>query len=132
MIVAFIAGCHSITPLQKPDIIIEKEQCGIDVPLFILFKVKVGRKCELWFNGKRISEADEHYKYENDRIAIELSILRNLKGLCKCTVSTVDTPKLSTAVEVFIESDSSKLACKLVMYACSSALILCSMVSLPY
>ena len=119
----YIAGCHSIAPLQKPDIIIEKEQCGIDAPLYILFKVEIGRKCELRLNGKRISEADEHYKYENDRIAIELSILRNhmIKELCKCTISTVDTPKLSTAVEVFIESDSSKLARRLVMHACSSA-----------
>ena len=83
-------GCCAITLLQKPDnIIIKKGQCGSDGSLCILFKVKVGRKCELWVDGTRINVADKCYKYGNDRIAIELSILRNLKGFCKCTVSCI-------------------------------------------
>ena len=111
---------HGITLLQKPHIL-EKGYSDEDVHVCIkdlLFKIKDGRKspkCELWLGGKRISEADKRYsvEYKIDKNVFELSILHfesKLKGVYECVVSTAEEPKVSTAVEVIIDSDSSKLA----------------------
>ena len=83
----------------------------------LLFKIQDGRKsprCELWLNGKLISENNEHYSvtYLIDKNEFELSISHfesKLKGVYECVVSTADEPKVSTAVEVNIEPG--KFAC---------------------
>ena len=127
--------CHGITLLQKPHIL-EKGYLDGDVHLCIkdlLFKITDGRKspkCELWLDGKRISEADEHYSveykiYEN---VFELSIFHfesKLKGTYECVVTTAEEPKVSTAIEVIIDSDSSKLAYRHVMHACTIVFFVC-------
>ena len=120
---------HGITLLQKPHIL-EKGYLDGVVNLCIkdlLFKIKDGRKspkCELRLDGKRISEVDEHYsiEYEIDKNVLELSISHfesKLKGVYECVVSTAEDPKISTAIEVIIDSDSSKLAYRHIMHACT-------------
>ena len=118
---------HGITLLQKPHIL-EKGYLGGVVNLCIkdlLFKIKDGQKspkCELRLDGKRISEADEHCSVEYNKNVFELSIVNfesKLKGVYECVVSTAEEPKISTAVEVIIDSDSGKLAYRHAMHACS-------------
>ena len=112
---------HGITLLQKPHIL-EKGHLGRDVHLCIkdlLFKIKDGQKspkCELWLDGKRVSEINEHYsvEYKIEKNVFELSIFHfesKLKGVYECVILTAEEPKVATAVEVIIDSDSSKFAC---------------------
>ena len=95
----------------------------------LLFKIKEGRKspeCELWRDGKRISEAD--IEYDTDRKMFKLSISHfesELKGKYECVVSTAEEPTVSTAVEVIVDSDFGKLCyrstCSSTVFARSNA-----------
>ena len=87
-------------------------------------------KCELWLDRKRVSEADKHYSfgYKIEKNIFELSIFHfesKLKGTYECVVTTAEEPKISTAVEVIIDSDSSKLAYRHVMHACTIVFFVC-------
>ena len=104
------------TPVQKPQIILKNGQSDSDDPLCIFFKLKDGRKppkCELQLNGQRINEANYSEEYNTDKNMYEVSIPQfesTLSGVCKYKLSTTEAPRVSTVVEVNIESDSSKLA----------------------
>ena len=122
--------CHVISLPQKPHIH-NKGKFGSNVQLNIknlLFKINNGRKCpkcKLWLNNGKIADDDEHYDINKN--VFELSILQfesKLKGVYKCVVSTAEEPKISTAVEVIIDSDSGKMACRHVTHTCSSAVVL--------
>ena len=111
--------------LQRPHIL-DKGQVGKNVNVCIkdlLFKIKEGRNsptCELWHNDGKIEANDDRYRveYKKDNNVFELSILhfeRQLKGAYECVVSTVDEPKISTAIEVII--DCGMFAYRHVMHA---------------
>ena len=76
----------------------------------LLFKVSDGRetpKCEWLVDGEKIEADDEYYEYKCGRNTFELSIPcfeSQLKGKYECVVSTAEEPRLSTAVEVIVDS----------------------------
>ena len=107
------------TPVQKPQIVIKNGRSDSDDCLCVFFKLKDGRKppkCELQLNGKRTDKAnysDYSEEYNTDKNMFKVSIPQfesTRSRVCKCKLSTAEAPKVSTVVEVNIESDSSKLS----------------------
>ena len=95
----------------------------------LMFKIKDGRKspkCQLWLDGNRISKADDkhcsaEYKIHKNMFEITSSHFESkLNGVYECVVLTAEEPTVSTAVEVSIDSHSSKLARRV---SCMHALV---------